>query len=279
MPTTRINGIELAYTDTGVPPGRPDAATVVFGHGLLFSGWMFRPQIAVLRERYRCVAVDFRGHGDTPATRSDYDMDTLTADVTELIEHLDVGPVHYVGLSMGGFVGQRIAARHGQLLRSLTLLDTSGDVEDPDRVGRYKLLALIYRLIGMAPVRNQAVSLLFGPTFRASTASKPVIEEWARRVRGYERAGIYRAILAVAERSSVLAELSRITVPTLVIVGADDEDTPPEQSRKITRSIRGARLEVVLDCGHTSTLEQPEVIAALIQQFLTASENDERTSA
>jgi 3-oxoadipate enol-lactonase len=80
---------------------------------LLFSGWMFHPQIAVLKSQYRCVAIVWRSQGDSAATNDGYDMDTLTDDAVALIESLGVAPIHYVGLSVGGFVGQRIAARLG----------------------------------------------------------------------------------------------------------------------------------------------------------------------
>lgn len=270
MPTAQINGITLTYTDTGAPPGNPNAPTIVFGHGLLFGGWMFQPQIDVLRANYRCIAVDFRGQGDTPATTSGYDMDTLTADVVGLIDHLDIAPVHYAGLSMGGFVGQRIAARHAQLLRSLTLLDTSAESEPAFQIAKYKLLALVYRLVGIGWVRDQAADLLFGPVFRSSPAAEPVITEWVRRLSRCERGGIHRAIVGVADRTSVLSELPRITTPTLIVVGADDIDTPPDRSRRIAAHINDSILEIVPNCGHTSTLEQPEAITDLLVAFLTS---------
>src|SRR5262245_8514505 len=91
-------GATVAYRDCGVPADRPDAPTIVFGHGLLFGGWMFRPQVQALSAQYRCVTIDWRGQGDTPASEAGYDMDSLTGDVVALIEHLGVAPVHYVGL-------------------------------------------------------------------------------------------------------------------------------------------------------------------------------------
>src|SRR3569623_1268681 len=107
MPTVTVNGATVAYSDTGAPKQKPGAPPVVFGHGLLFSKWMFSAQIAALRDEYRCIGVDWRGQGDTPPTESGYDMDTLSIDAIELIEELVGGAVHWVGLSMGGFVGQR----------------------------------------------------------------------------------------------------------------------------------------------------------------------------
>lgn len=270
MPTAEINGITLAYTDTGAPPGRPDAAGVVFGHGLLFSGWMFHPQVAALRQQYRCVTIDWRGQGDTPATPGGYDMDTLTGDAIALIEHLGIGPVHYVGLSMGGFVGLRIAARRGALLRSLTLLDTSADREDPGKVGRYKLLALIYQLMGIKPVRAKVLPLMFGPTFLASPAGREVVAEWTERLAGCDRGGIRKAVLGVADRLPVRPELVHITAPTLVVVGADDVSTPPDKADQLATGIAGAKLEMLANSGHSCTVEQPAVVTAVLERFLAS---------
>lgn len=274
VPTADVNGASISYTDTGAPPGKPDAPAVVFGHGLLFSGWMFHPQVEALRHEYRCVTVDWRGQGDTPATPSGYDMDTLTGDAVALIERLGLGPVHYVGLSMGGFVGQRIAARHGELLRSLTLLDTSADEENPAKLGQYRLLANVYRLTGARPVLGKVKAMMFGPTFLASPTSKPVIDEWVRRLRRCDRAGIRKAVFGVADRPPVHDELDRVSAPTLVVVGADDVATPPARAERIAAAIAGARLEVVQGSGHSSTLEQPAVLTTLIRDFLASVDHD-----
>jgi pimeloyl-ACP methyl ester carboxylesterase len=265
----QANGVTIAYTDTGAPPDRPDAPTVVFGHGLLFSGWMFHAQVEALRGDFRCVTIDWRGQGETPATADGYDMDTLSQDAIGLIEQLGVAPVHFVGLSMGGFVGMRIGARRGDLLRTLTLLDTSADPEEPKAARQDKLLAAVYRLVGMRPVASQVKPIMFGPTFRADPAGKPVIEEFFVRIGRCDRAGMRKAVLAVANRQPIYDEIDRITVPTLMIVGADDVPTPVEKARRIAARIPNARLEIVPDAGHSSTVEQPDAITKLLVDFLT----------
>ncbi|WP_067677075.1 alpha/beta fold hydrolase [Nocardia miyunensis] len=275
MPTIAIDGVPIAYTDTGVPPGRPDAATIVFGHGLLFGGWMFGPQIQALREHYRCVSIDWRGQGGTPATPDGYDMDTLADDALALIRALDPRPVHWVGLSMGGFVGLRLAARHGALLRSLTLLDTSAGPEVPAKIGEYKRLARALLWLGVRPIRGLIAPHLFGPSIRADRSRRPVIDEWAARLSRCDRSGIRRAVLGVADRVSVENEISAITVPTLVAVGADDHATPPDRSQRIVALIPGARYHLIPDCGHTSTLEQPEAVTAMLTRFLESVDRDE----
>jgi len=268
MPTLTRDGATIHYTDSHAPPGRPDAPTVFFGHGLLFSGWMFHPQIAALSDEYRCVAIDWRGQGQSTATRDGYDMDTLAADAVGVIEALGVAPVHYVGLSMGGFIGQRIAARRPALIRSLILLDTSAGPEDPDKARRYKFLALIYRVTGIRPLRKAVLPLMFGPAFLADPSNTQLIDEWQVRLSRCRRAGVSRAVRGVADRLPIEDEISRISAPTLVIVGADDRATPPPKSERIAQRIPGARLEQIGDCGHSSPLEQPAAVTALLRDFL-----------
>ena len=275
MPILNSEGASVHYTDTGAPDGRPDAPTVVFGHGLLFSGWMFSAQIDALRTDYRCVAVDWRGQGSSPPAEGGYDMDTLSRDAIALIEHLGVAPVHYVGLSMGGFVGQRIAARRPELLRSLVLLDTSPDREERSAAIQDIVLSFIYRYVGIGPVRRPAEKIMLGPTFRADPRSKAIVDEWIAMLSRCDREGIRRAILAVARRKGVADEIGAIKAPTLVAVGADDVPTPVKKSRRIVELVPGSRLEIIKNAGHSSTVEQPEAVTALLQSFL--AEVDEQS--
>ncbi|WP_220187986.1 alpha/beta fold hydrolase [Pseudonocardia pini] len=260
----------LAHTDTGA-----GAETVVFGHGLLFGGWMFRAQVEALRRRYRCVAVDWPAHGDTPA--GPCDMDTLTARAADLIRRVGA-PVHWVGLSMGGFVGLRLAARHPELLRSLVLLDTSADAEVPATAREHRRLALVQRWVGIGPIAGRVAPVVFGRDFLADPVNGPVVGEWVRRLADGDRAGIRRAVRAVADRDPVAAELGRIDLPTLVVVGADDVATPPDLARRIVAGIPGARLEVLRSCGHSSSLEQPQAVTDLLADFLGSVPTSARRS-
>lgn len=274
MPLVELNGTPIAYEDTGPPAGNPTAPAILFGHGLLFSGWMFAGQIEELAGRYRCVTIDWRGQGDTPAARSGgYDMDTLTRDAIALIEHLDIAPLHYVGLSMGGFVGQRIAARRGELLRSLTLLDTSPDREPAWSAIQDIAMATFYRYFGVRLLQAPVEKIMFGPTFRRDPASRPIIDEFIDRVQRADRRGLRGAILAVATRKPVYAELGSISVPTQVITGADDVPTPVAKGRRIAEAIAHARFSALPDSGHSSTVEQPEAVTELIRDFVQAIDN------
>jgi 3-oxoadipate enol-lactonase len=109
---------------------------------------------------------------------------------------------------------------------------------------------------------------MFGPPFLADPAGKPVIKEWERQLSRTQRAGIRQAVLGVANRLPAESEIGRIEAPTLVIVGDDDAATPPHKSQRIVELIPGARLVTIPDCGHTSTLEQPDVVTDLLRDFL-----------
>ena len=269
MSLVSVNGIQLNISDSGAPAGKPDAPVLVMGHGLLFSTEMWRHQIAVLSSSYRCVAVDWRGQGGTPAV-GPADMDSLYDDLVSLIEHLGVGPVHYAGLSMGGFVGQRLAARRPDLVRSLILIDTSSGPEDPDKVSKYRLLATVYGLLGMKPLLGQVAPIMFTPHYIATSAGQATVKTWVDELAPLQRKGIKKAIRGVTDRLPIDEEIGKISAPTLVIVGSDDVATPVAKAEVIVAGIPGARLEILSGVGHVSTLEDPARVNALMTEFLAA---------
>lgn len=270
MTLVGVNGIQLNIADSGPPPGKPDAPVLVLGHGLLFGTSMWRHQVEVLRASYRCVAVDWRGQGATPATPGGYDMDTLYADLVALIEHLDVGPVHYAGLSMGGFVGQRLAARRPDLVRSLVLIDTSAGPEDPEKVRKYRLMAGVYGLLGFKPLQRQVAPIMFSPAFLVTDQGRSTVSTWVAELATQDRAGVKKAIRGVTDRLAVEDEIRAISAPTLVVVGSEDPATPVAKAERIAAAIGGSRLDVLAGVGHVSTLEDPARINALMADFLAS---------
>ena len=263
MPMVEVNGTRLHYTDVGSGP-----RTVVFGHGLLWSGEMFGPQIDALSDRFRCVAVDWRGQGRSVVADSGYDMDTLTEDLVALIAHLGIAPVDYVGLSMGGFIGMRLAARHPELVRSLSLLETSAEPEPAQNVPAYRKLAQVVRFVGPRPVAGRVMAIMFGQTFLTDPSRAVERVDWRRRLLSVDRVGAVRATHAVIDRAGITDELDRITAPTLVLVGDEDVATVPDKARRIQAGITGSHLVIVPHAGHTSTIEQPTAVTAALERHL-----------
>jgi 3-oxoadipate enol-lactonase len=233
MPLIEVNGAQVYIEDTGAPAGRPDAPAVVFGHGLLFSGRMYAAQVDRLKDRYRCVTIDWRGQGKSPGG-GDADMDALTEDAAAIIESLNAGPVHYVGLSMGGFVGIRLGARRPELLRSLALLDTSSGPEDPDNVSKYRRLARVYRVVGMRPVSSQVTPIMFGKTYLASEAGKAGVKDFLQALSKVKRPGMVKAILGVTDRP-------RSSTSWPGSIRRPSSSWVPKMSRRRSRSPRPSR--------------------------------------
>ena len=263
MPSLRVNGVELYYESSGAGP-----ETVVFSHGLLMSAEMFREQVKHLSPRYRVVAYDHRGQGRSgPGGR--HDMETLADDAAALIEALGVGPCHFAGLSMGGFVAMRLAARRPALLRSCILLETSAEPEAPENVPRYRKLNWAVRLLGARAVADKVMPILFGKTFLADPARAALRAEWRAHLRGLRRS-IHRAVTGVIDRPAVLDELGRITLPTLILVGDEDVATPAAKAEQIQAAIRGSRLVRLPLAGHSSSIENPAAVNAALDQFLAS---------
>jgi pimeloyl-ACP methyl ester carboxylesterase len=263
MPTMRVNGVELYYEDTGGshPP-------IVFAHGLLWSGRMFDAQVTTLRDRYRCVTFDFRGQGRSAVTRDGYDMDTLSQDATALMVALGLAPCHFAGLSMGGFIGMRLAARRPELLRSLILLETAADAEPPANVRRYRQFLLVERLLGPGVVAGRVMPIMFGHSFMHDPARAAERVAWQRRLAANDRVGVQRATIGVIERLPIENELGQIKIPTLVIEGDEDTAVPLERAKRTAACIPGARLVMIPRAGHTSSVEEPAAVTAAIENFL-----------
>lgn len=263
MPKLMVNGAEIHYEITGT-----GSETAVFAHGLLWSGAMFAAQVAALQDRYRCITFDFRGQGQSEVTAVGYDMDSLTEDAWAVITSLNAAPCHFVGLSMGGFVGLRLAIRYPELLKSLILLETSADPEPKENIGRYKMLNFVARWFGIRPVANRIMSIMFGQTFLHDPARAVERESWKQRLIGNDRIGITRAVMGVIDREGVYEQLPRIMTPTLIIVGDEDVATVPEKSRRIQLQIGGSKLVTIPKAGHSSVIEEKTAVNQAILSFL-----------
>lgn len=259
-----VNGTQLHVEDTG--PGST-GETIVFSHGLLWDTSLFAPQIAALRSQYRCIAWDHRGQGKSASDhRHCIGIELVTQDAIALLEALAPGPVHFVGLSMGGFVGMRIAARRRELLRSLILIDTSADPEPVENIGRYRMLTSVVRALGPRIVAKRVGQIMLGRTILTDPNRKTELAGYLATMS--QRRDIWRAVNGVIDRAAISSELSRIDTPTLVMVGDEDVATVPAKAERLTAAIRGARLEVIPHAGHSSTVEEPTRVTVGIQRFL-----------
>ena len=263
MPHIKINGVNLHYTDEGVGPD-----TIVFSHGLLLNGSIFSEQIKHLKDRYRCITYDHRGQGASECTEHGLDMDALTKDAAGLIEALGVGPCHFVGLSMGGFVGLRLAISRPDLVKSLILINTSAAAETLPKIMQYRLLNFIARNFGLNVVAGQVMPVMFGKTYLNDPARAAERDSWRTLVVNNDRMTITRAVKGAINRGCVREKICAINHPTLIIVGEEDITTTPEKAHEIHREVKGSQLVVVPRAGHISTVEEPAAVSQAMDGFL-----------
>ena len=262
MPFLDINGTKLFYQVEG-----SGSETIVFSHGLLWSHRMFEKQVNFLKANYRVIAYDHRGQGQSEF-KEPLDMDTLTEDAAKLIQELCSGAVHFVGLSMGGFVGMRLAARYPKLVKSLILLETSANAEPVENHPKYKTLNGLVKWLGViGPIANQVMPIMFAESWLRNPENKKEIQRWKGELTK-NRKSITKAVEGVIFRKGIEDELSDIVCPTLVIVGDEDVATKPEKAKFIQMNINNSVLNCVLGAGHSSCIEKPDEVNRLISDWL-----------
>jgi 3-oxoadipate enol-lactonase len=262
--TLEVNGTTLYYEDTG--PGST-GQTIAFSHGLLWDTTQFATQVAALRDRYRCISWDHRGQGQSASDHREHiGIELVWQDAVRLLETLKTGPVHFCGLSMGGFVAMRMAARRPDLVRSLILVETSSEAEPLENIGRYRTLSRIVKLLGPGVVKSRVAPIMLGKTILADRARKAEVTRMVNLMGS--RRDIWRAVNGVIDRAPIHDELARIAVPTIVLVGDEDVATPHAKAERIVTAIRNARLVTIPRAGHSSPAEEPRAVTAAIEQFL-----------
>ena len=244
--------------------------TIVFAHGFLMDGDMFRHQVEKLKDRYRVVIFDWRGQGRSEVTDSGYDMDELYLDAVEFLEKIGCRekPCHWVGLSMGGFIGMRIAARRPDLLKSLILAETSAEAETLVKKLKWGLMAILFKLFGPKPVEKGIVKVLFGKKILGDPSRKHIIDEYVKKWYKLDWNATYKIAWAIFNRKPVVDELKNIKIPVLIIVGDQDVARTVEEAKRLKEMIPHARLVIIEGAGHSSALEEPEAFTHAIEEFL-----------
>lgn len=265
----KIDGIALAYDDSG------SGAPVVLLHAFPLSKAMWRAQADALGDAYRVIAPDLRGHGESARAGDSATMDEMADDVLALLDRLGLGRVALGGLSMGGYVALNLARRYPGRLAALILADTRAGADSAE--GREGRAATARKALeqGAAAIADQLLPKLLAP---ATQRDRPGL---AGEVRALIEATSPQAIAAashgMAARADSTPALAAISVPTLILVGAEDALTPPGESEAMRAAIPGARLAIIPGAGHLSNLEQPAAFNQALRGFLDGLGADGKT--
>jgi pimeloyl-ACP methyl ester carboxylesterase len=260
--TFRIGGGEIAYDVAG------DGPALLLLHAFPLSRRMWDPQAGVAP--VRVVRFDVRGLGESPPSEGIVTMERIADDAAGLLDHLGIARATVVGLSMGGYAALAFARRHADRLRALVLSDTRAAADTPEaRAGRAVLGEKI-RLGGAAVAADALLDKLLGATTRSR---RPEVAGRARRlIEANPPAGICDALAGIAARDDSTPFLREIRVPTLVVVGEEDEITPPSDAEALRGGIPRSALAVVPEAGHLANLENPGAWNAALVGFLEGLE-------
>ena len=257
----KANGITFNYQVEG-PEGAP---WVVFSNSLATDLSMWDEQAAALKQSFRVLRYDHRGHGGTEATGGRYNFDLLVADVVGLFDALSIKRAHFVGVSMGGLIGMTAALSHPRLIRSLVLCDTTA-CYGPGLRPMWEDRIRVAETEGMtAALVDRTMDIWFTAPFHAR--EKDTVKRVAAMLERSDPRGYVAAIRAIGF-VDLTERIAAIRCPTLVVVGEQDPGTPPAMARVIHKRIPDAQLLVLSGAAHCAVVEASDRFLPALMSFL-----------
>ncbi len=260
----RVDDIEIHCQTAG------DGPPLLLIHGLGASARDWGPQIGFFRASYRVIAFDLRGHGRTSRPRDGYSIERFAQDTAGLLRALETGPVHVVGISLGGMIAFQLAVDAPDLVRSLTIVNSGPAVPAGTFKQRLPLyIRLVYiRLLGLRRMAVAIAKRLFpAPDHEALRQS------FVDSVASNDKRCYLASLRAIFAGWSVADRLGQITCPVLA-VAADQDYTPVALKQAYVDRLPNARLDVIPDSRHAVPMEKPGEFNALLSQFLSSPAAD-----
>jgi 3-oxoadipate enol-lactonase len=257
----KVNGIQINYRIDG-PDGAP---WVTMSNSLATTHRMWDPQMAAFTKQYRVLRYDKRGHGESEVAPGPYTFKVLADDVLALLDALSIRQTHFVGLSMGGMTGMAMALGKPGVLRTLVLCDTTSRDPLGDPALWQQRIDAVRSGGGMeAMVEPTVARFLTSDTAK----TRPELADAVRAMVRQTPVDGYIACCQAIAKLNLTDRLPGITVPTLIVVGADDPATTVEMSRTIHQRITGSELAVLKNAAHLSNMEQADAFNEAVLGFL-----------
>jgi 3-oxoadipate enol-lactonase len=254
------NGIRMSYELSG----KRGAPVVVLSHSLSSSLLMWNPQMDALTPHFRVLRYDLRGHGKSDVTPGPYTLQLLAEDVIGLLDTLNIDRMHFVGMSIGGMIGQSLALNHASRLRSLALCDTASVIPHEAQPIWQERIDKTHTK-GMEVHVDETMERWFTPAFLKK--GSPIVEIIRKQISATSVEG-YIGCAEAIRRLNYLDRLSEIKMPTLIMVGEDDPGTPVSASQAIHERISNSELVILPSARHLSNVEQTKTFNAALLTFL-----------
>jgi 3-oxoadipate enol-lactonase len=254
----------LHYSVREPRSGKRPRHTVVLSHALGCDLTMWDALANQLAQDCRVIAYDHRGHGSSDAPAGPYSIAALADDAARLLRELDTGPVVWIGLSMGGMVGQELALRHPGLVGALVLANTTSGYPEAARTVWQQRIDTV-REQGIDALADAVMARYFHERFRAGRPA--LVARFRQRLLTTDAEG-YAGCCAAVGSVDTASRLQQIAAPVLVIAGELDQGTPVDMARALADGVPGAQLVILADASHLSAIEQPDSFAAAVMRFI-----------
>lgn len=256
MPFVDTDGERIAYVKEGTGPA------LAFVHSLGTGLYMYRDQIAALKDRYTCIAYDTRGHGDSTC-RTGWTVAKAASDLKAVLDACGISKTHLLGLSMGGPIALAFYDRYPQMVRSLIIADSfcEQNAGGKDRIKGME--------DALAKQSMKDFAVWYANDRLLKSTPKKARDELVAALGKIDKTHYMQTVRSIftEDLSGVLAKVS---VPAYVILGDQDKSTPMPMSEKMAKGIKGATLEVIPDAGHLANIDNPAVFNRMIAKFLDA---------
>jgi 3-oxoadipate enol-lactonase len=247
----------------------PDKAPVVcFAHSLSSDGGMWAEQmVPLLASGRRVLRLDMRGHGGSDPIPGDYTMAALADDVALSLDFLGLDKVHFIGLSIGGMLGQAFAIGHGHRLASVMFCDTAPGTAPNARDAWGPRMETVKKAASLEPLADGTMERWFTDAFKPRRPAR--WKEIRSTIANTTPAG-YLGCSAAILNFDFVPKLPTVKVPTLVVCGDDDQGTPPAANKKIAELIPGGRYQGIANARHFPNVEHPDVFNKIMMEWLDA---------
>lgn len=248
--------------------GKAGGPVVCFCHSLASDGGMWAEQmLPLLSQGYQVLRLDMRGHGGSDPVDGPYTMQDLADDVAAALDALDIAKVHFVGLSIGGMLGQAFAVKHGHRLHSSMLCDTSPASPPGASAAWAPRIEAVTKANSVAPLADGTMERWFTPAFKPAHPRR--WQQIHQTIAGTTPEG-YLGCAAAILGLDMIAALPGVKVPVLVVCGADDEGTPPAGNRRIAELVPGGRYVEIANARHFPNVERADEFNRILMDWLEA---------
>jgi len=260
--TITVNNLTVSYIDEG----STNSPTIIFIHGFPLNKLMWEKQIEILKENYRVIVYDIRGHGNTDVGNNNFSIELFVSDLLSLMDTLKIDKTILCGFSMGGYIALNAIENYPERFNALLLCDTNCAADMSEAKEKRMKTIEIIKEKGLEQYAEESLKKLFAPiSFSKHKEEIAIVREMIMKT---SKQSLYKTMHALAERTETCTKLHKLKVPVLIMVGKEDEITPPDIALLMHEKIKGSIIHIIDHAGHLSNMENPVEFNEHLKKFV-----------